>query len=107
MVSRGDRIFFAHPVKQGRQDGRLRTGVYDLSQADNVDWSPNELQITPDGFAYSSMALHDSTLHVVFEETAPNVEDYTYASLQYVQVELAPEVVSPAPDSLNAGRRDS
>jgi sialidase-1 len=81
MVVRGNRIFLATPEQGGRRDGRLKTGTYDVSQPDNVRWEEDDLQLTPEGFAYSTMALQDSTLHIVYEANQ-------YASLQYVQVHL-------------------
>jgi sialidase-1 len=93
MVSSGDRIFFLDPVEPERRDGRLKTGLYDLNEPDLVDWSSNELQITSEGFAYSSMALHDSTLHVVYEEVAPEEAEHGYASLQYARIQLRSDLV--------------
>jgi sialidase-1 len=82
MVARGNRIFLATLESESRDDGRLKTGTYDPGQTDNVDWSDQDLQITTGGFAYSSMAIRDSTIHLVYEEKTPD----RYASLQYVQV---------------------
>lgn len=81
MVARGNRLFLATPAQGSRRDGRLKTGTYDIGRSDNVHWEEDDLQITPDGFAYSTMALQDSTLHVVYEADQ-------YASLQYAQVRL-------------------
>jgi hypothetical protein len=81
MVARGNRIFLATPEQGSRRDGRLKTGTYDVDRSDNVQWEEDDLQLTPDGFAYSTMALQDSTLHIVYEANQ-------YASLQYVQVHL-------------------
>jgi sialidase-1 len=81
MVVRGNRIFLATPEQGSRRDGRLKTGTYDVSQPDNVQWEEDDLQLTPEGFAYSTMALQDSTLHIVYEANQ-------YASLQYVQIRL-------------------
>lgn len=85
MVAQGEQIYLANPEQGDRRDGRLKVGAYDVSQPDNVQWEKNnDLQLTEDGFAYSTMALQDSTLHVVYEEKTPD----QYASLQYVQVRL-------------------
>lgn len=81
MVARDNRLFLATPAQGSRRDGRLKTGTYDVDRSDNVRWEEDDLQLTPDGFAYSTMALQDSTLHVVYEADQ-------YASLQYVQVRL-------------------
>ena len=97
MVSLGNRIFFVSPVERERRDGRLKTGVYDASVLGKVKWSANELQITPDGFAYSTMALHDSTLHLVYEEVAPSEAENRYASLQYAQVKLRLDSLTATP----------
>lgn len=84
MTARGERVYLANPEQSSRQDGRLKVGTYDVSQPDNVEWQKNDLQLTEGGFAYSTMALQDSILHVVYEEKTPD----QYASLQYVQVRL-------------------
>jgi sialidase-1 len=81
MVAQGNRIYLATPEQGSRRDGRLKTGTYDVGRSDNVQWEEDDLQLTPDGFAYSTMALRDSTLHIVYEANQ-------YASLQYVQVRL-------------------
>jgi photosystem II stability/assembly factor-like uncharacterized protein len=89
MVSRGERLFLATPEKSSRNDGRLKTGTYDISQPDNVDWDDQDLQITPDGFAYSSMALQDSTIHLVHEvESGDDQYSGQYESLEYVQIRV-------------------
>lgn len=84
MVAEGDRIYLANPEQKDRSHGRLKTGTYDVSQPDNVRWDEDDLQLTPNGFAYSTMALQDSTIHLVYEEKTPD----QYASLQYVRVRL-------------------
>lgn len=84
MVARGNRLFLATPENDSRDDGRLKTGIYDPGQTDNVDWSDQSLHITNGGFAYSSMAIRDSTIHLVYEEKTPD----RYASLKYVQVRI-------------------
>lgn len=83
MVARGDHLFLATPQKPGRTDGRLKTGTYDTSQPDNVDWNAADLQITPGGFAYSTMTIRDSTIHLVYEKKTSD----GYQSLKYVQVQ--------------------
>jgi sialidase-1 len=84
MVARGNRLFLATPAQGSRRDGRLKTGTYEVGQPDNVRWEEDDLQLTPDGFAYSTMALQDSLLHIVYEEKTPD----QYAALQYVRVRL-------------------
>ncbi|WP_162899561.1 sialidase family protein [Salinibacter ruber] len=83
MVALGNRLYLATPEEDSRRDGRLKTGTYDIGQPDNVQWE-EDLQLTAGGFAYSTMAIQDSTIHVVYEEKTPD----QYASLQYVRVRL-------------------
>lgn len=85
MVMRGERLFLATPQNKSRNDGRLKTGIYDPSQPDNVSWNSDDLQITPGGFAYSAMVIQDSTTHLVYEESTSN----GYESLKHVQIRVS------------------
>lgn len=87
MVAAGNQIFLANPHERSRDNGHLTTGIYDREEPDLVDWNKNSLQITPGGFAYSSMALHKSTIHMVYEKHVSN-KSYNYESLEYVRVSL-------------------
>jgi hypothetical protein len=89
MVARGGRVFVSTSQDGGRTDGRLKTGIYDTTQSDNVNWSSDELQITTDGFAYSSTVARDSTIHLVHEKQNSSG---VYESLEYVQIR------APVPD---------
>lgn len=82
MVSRENRIYLANPEQAARRDGRLKVGVYDLDQPDNVRWKKEDLQLTPNGFAYSTMAVQDSILHLVYEEKEENHESLRYVRIQ-------------------------
>lgn len=82
MVSRENRIYLANPEQAARRDGRLKVGVYDLNQPDNVRWKEEDLQLTPNGFAYSTMAVQDSILHLVHEEKEDNHESLRYVRIQ-------------------------
>jgi hypothetical protein len=87
MVARGERVFLSTPEKASRNDGRLKTGIYDTGQPDNVNWSDQDLQITPNGFGYSTMALQDSTIHLVHEvESGDEKWSGQYESLKYVRI---------------------
>lgn len=94
MTTMGGIIYFSQPVHQGggfmerRQDGRVKVGLYDRSVAGNVKWQrQKELQVTAGGFAYSSIANSNNSLHLAYELVNPEGgrDDRTIA-IEYVEM---------------------
>jgi Neuraminidase (sialidase) len=95
MTVKEDHIYFSGPAKKSRnfwrhrRDGRVKIGLYDPNVAGHINWLPQEeLQITSEGFAYSSITRSGNKLHLVYESTNPDDRRSNYLAIEYVQIEI-------------------